>query len=428
MEKKYLSYFKLYLITVLAFAIFWLYLKHSVGNDSTISEWIINYQGGFVRRGLPGELAFQIAQFLEIKLRTVILFFQIGLYSLYIFLIYKFFEKIKFNGVILFAAFTPIFIIYHIAELEVLARKEIFLFLGFLWFYDISKRENHYNLTLLWIIFILPIISILYEPSIFYYTFFAATLALKIRNFGLIKISLIIFFTFLPSLATSWISATAGIITTEGYQLMRDSLLNNFGEACYRSCEVMNSLRDPSRHLQQTFDKLYEGKNTVYIYLFRYLMILIIGFAPLLIMLRYSSLKIKFLKFKKLIWPFIIVNITVPAHWLMFIDWGRAVNITYVSSILFFFYLYKNDYISINFLKIKKIIDKFLSYLIKIIFLKSKKALATFIFIIYAFGWSPPTLLSADINSFPGYRIPYKTIKFLSLNHLGYNIFYFYKN
>ena len=112
----------------------------------------------------------------------------------------------------------------------------------------------------------------------------------------------------------------------------------------------------------------------------------------------------------------------------MFIDWGRAVNITYVSSILFFFYLYKNDYISINFLKIKKIVDKFLSYLIKIIFLKSKKGLATFIFIIYAFGWSPPTLLSADINSFPGYRIPYKTIKFLSLNYLGYNIFYFYKN
>ena len=103
MEKKYLSYFKIYLITVLAFAIFWLYLKHSVGNDSTISEWIINYQGGFVRRGLPGELAFQLAQFLEIKLRTVILFFQIGLYSLYIFLIYKFFQKIKFNGVILFS-------------------------------------------------------------------------------------------------------------------------------------------------------------------------------------------------------------------------------------------------------------------------------------------------------------------------------------
>ena len=75
MHYKYLSYFKIYLITVLFFAIIWLYLKHSVGNDSTISEWIINYQGGFVRRGLPGELAFHLASLFDIKLRTVILFF-----------------------------------------------------------------------------------------------------------------------------------------------------------------------------------------------------------------------------------------------------------------------------------------------------------------------------------------------------------------
>ena len=208
---------------------------------------------------------------------------------------------------------------------------------------------------------------------------------------------------------------------------MRNSLMNNFGEECYRSCEVMNSLREPSRHLQQTFDKLYEGQNTVYIYLFRYLMILLFGFAPLLILLKFSSLKIKFLNFKKLVWPFIIMNITVIFHWLMFIDWGRAVNITYVSSLLFFFYLYKNDYISVNFKEINKLIDKFLYYFLKLTFLKSKKVLATIIFIVYAFGWSPPTLLSADVNSFPGYRIPYKTIKFLSLNYLGYNIFYFYK-
>jgi len=415
MEKKYKNYFKYYLISISLFAVFWLYLKHSVGNDSTISEWIINYQGGFVRRGLPGELAFHLASFFEIKLRTVILFFQIGLYSLYIFLIYNFFKNIKFNGIILFAVFTPIFIIYHVAELEVLVRKEIFLFLGYLWFYNISKRKNNYKYTLLWIVFVLPIVSVLYEPSIFYFSFFAATLILKIRNLDLIKISLIVFLVFLPSLIVSWITATAGIITTEGFDLMRNSLMNNFGEECYRSCEVMSSLREPSVHLQQTFDKLTEGKNTVFIYLFRYFMILLVGFLPLLILLKFSSLKIKFMNFKKLVWPFVILNFTVIFHWLMFIDWGRAVNITYVSSLLFFFYLLKNDYILVNFNKINKLVDECFSNFTKFTFFKSKRVLLNFIFIIYAFGWSPPTLLSADVNSFPGYRIPYKTIKFLLL-------------
>ena len=52
----------------------------------------------------------------------------------------------------------------------------------------------------------------------------------------------------------------------------------------------------------------------------------------------------------------------------------------------------------------------------KILKIKPKSILVIF-FLVYAFGWSPPTLLSADVNSFPGYRIPYKTIKILYLSN-----------
>jgi hypothetical protein len=96
----------------------------------------------------------------------------------------------------------------------------------------------------------------------------------------------------------------------------------------------------------------------------------------------------------------------------MFIDWGRAVNITYVSSVLFFFYLYKNDFIKVNFKKIKKETDTVIKFFLRRNYIK-RKPLVLFIFVIYAFGWSPPTLLSSDVNSFPGYRIPYKTSKLL---------------
>ena len=141
---------------------------------------------------------------------------------------------------------------------------------------------------------------------------------------------------------------------------------------------------------------------------------MLIGSGPLLLLIKNSEFKNKVLKFKKLILVFIFLNIFVPIHWLMFIDWGRAVNITYVSSLLFFFYLYKEKYININFKKIEKQSLKIIKIFQKNIKLKSK-TLITIIFLIFAFGWSPPTLLSADINSFPGYRIPYKTIKFLLL-------------
>ena len=36
---------------------FFLEIKHDVGNDSTISEWLINYSGGFTKRGIIGQIS-----------------------------------------------------------------------------------------------------------------------------------------------------------------------------------------------------------------------------------------------------------------------------------------------------------------------------------------------------------------------------------
>ncbi len=415
MEKNYKNYLKYYLISISVFAFIWLYLKHGVGNDSTISEWIINYQGGFTRRGLPGEIAFHIAQFFDLKLRFVILLMQIFFYGLYLLLIYKFFNTIKLNGIILFSLFTPIFLIYHIAELEVLARKELFLFIGYIWFYNISSKESKTKNSILWIIFILPLISILYEPAIFYYTFFAATVFIKMKNENLIKVFLVIFFIFIPSIIVSYYSAFH-IISKDGFEIMKSSLMNNFGEACYMSCGLMDTKREAIVHIKATISKLTEKEFSIYAYLFRYFLIMVIGSAPLLMLIKNSELRIKIFNLKKLVLIFVILNIFVPIHWLMFIDWGRAVNITYVSSILFFFYLYKNNFIKINFKTIEYNTYKIVNYFSKILKIKPKNILTIF-FLVFAFGWSPPTLLSADVNSFPGYRIPYKTIKFLYLSN-----------
>ena len=45
---------------------FYLFTKHSIGNDSSISEWLINYQGGFTRRGLGGEVVIFFSRLFEI--------------------------------------------------------------------------------------------------------------------------------------------------------------------------------------------------------------------------------------------------------------------------------------------------------------------------------------------------------------------------
>ena len=57
------KYLITYLITLLIFSYFYLYIKHSIGNDSTISEWLINYEGGFTKRGLIGQLAISVGHY-----------------------------------------------------------------------------------------------------------------------------------------------------------------------------------------------------------------------------------------------------------------------------------------------------------------------------------------------------------------------------
>ena len=43
---------------------------------------------------------------------------------------------------------------------------------------------------------------------------------------------------------------------------------------------------------------------------------------------------------------------------------------------------------------------------------------ATTFFIVFCFGWNPKTTMTGDVASFPGYRIPYKTLSFFIRGHL----------
>ena len=68
--------FLLFIIFSIISAVFFLYIKHNVGNDSSVSEWLINYSGGFTRRGLGGEIAITIANLFDFSLRQSIFLYK----------------------------------------------------------------------------------------------------------------------------------------------------------------------------------------------------------------------------------------------------------------------------------------------------------------------------------------------------------------
>ena len=89
MKKNINFYIFIYLSILFLFSVFFLYQKHDVGNDSTISEWLINYEGGFTKRGLIGQLSIYLSNLFAIKLRDTIFILQTLMLGTYFFLIYQ---------------------------------------------------------------------------------------------------------------------------------------------------------------------------------------------------------------------------------------------------------------------------------------------------------------------------------------------------
>ena len=109
----------------------------------TFQDWLINYEGGFVRRGLSGQLIGAINNYLFEQNKQFYFNIQIHIVYFYIIsfcsilfysLIYRLikFENLNFQN--LFIIFSPISIPFVIYNSGAIARKEILLFIIFLFF------------------------------------------------------------------------------------------------------------------------------------------------------------------------------------------------------------------------------------------------------------------------------------------------------
>ena len=57
--KEYKLIFSIYLSILFVFIVFFLSAVHNSPVNNSMHEWVINYQGGFTRRGFLGEIVFE---------------------------------------------------------------------------------------------------------------------------------------------------------------------------------------------------------------------------------------------------------------------------------------------------------------------------------------------------------------------------------
>ena len=389
----------IYLVSLLSFSIFFLYLKHQIGNDSTISEWLINYEGGFTKRGIIGQIAIYFSRLFDQNLRWILFIMQVTTFSIYFILIYNFLKNVNYNRILILAIFTPIFVLYPVAEIEVLARKEILVFTLYLLYLLIP---NNYFLKYFSFIIFYILSVLIWEPVVFFSPLFLAIEVIENKiesvNFKLI----FIIFKFLPGFIIAGYIAI-NPISGDNHEIMSSVLKNEFGETCYMSCALLKSKSTIFQQFQGNFHKY-----SLEIFI-RYFLIILIGFGPIFILLKNSILKNKnllfFNKFDNLLFPTLLTLLPVILLFAMGYDWGRWVNISYVFTFIFYFYLLNKKYLNIE----NKLNSNFIMTLNKKLFI--------FVFVLFCFGWNPKTVITGDVASFPGYRIPYKTISYFIRGH-----------
>lgn len=93
-----------------------------------IGEWLINYQGGFVRRGLLGEIIFQIAQRLPIPTVQLAILVQTTILAVFLTLTYYLIRTTELSPITFTLLFSPAFLLFSFYSWPHLGvRKELVL-------------------------------------------------------------------------------------------------------------------------------------------------------------------------------------------------------------------------------------------------------------------------------------------------------------
>ena len=382
-NKILLTYF-LYLI--LGFVFFLTFHLNEFPIKYTFTDWLINYEGGFVRRGLLGQIVFELSKLLNIQIKFLILIFQISIYLIYFILFFLLLSKIETNFFWLLIIFSPISFLYPMAELEALGRKDIFVITSFLIFSIINYRS--FSSLLFSFIFIFTLSCLIHEITFFYIFHYLFVFYVKNKIFINQKLNI-------KHYLVSFLSL--------GVLLYLNLYLHNFViiEDIVNSYnyENLTALSGSFSHISPTIDSVFfkTFSNINIVTIARYGFLILISTIPFIYFIKIKSdYENKYFNFQNIFISNILLSI--PLYLLIF-DWGRVIYINYNFFIIIIIFIFNSNLINTKYLQ-KKL--EVISKPIKILF---------FIFICLSF--SPKLLITDDLGSKPLYKSATKIFKII---------------
>lgn len=353
------------------------------------TDWIINYKGGYIRRGLIGEISVNLSIFLDVNIKYIFFIIHFFIYILFHFFFYKFFSVFKKNYLFYALCFSPLVFLYPLATFEALARKEIFFITLFLINCYFLTRVQNRNIAFFLTNICFVISYFIHESSFIFLIFFYLVyyVFLKKRKLHLKSHELLIILMVITLLASFlFIPVTELKLLT-----MVSYISENFFLASSKSGAIS------AMHFNTSGINLFLKDNYISLkYIARYL--LLSHFLILFIYILYLKPLSQFGKFFYLL----CLGCFLSPVFLFLIasDWGRFVYILYNFCLIFtFFYFYNNKQIFIE-------IDKCLN------FQKISFKFKLFFTICYVSLWSPKIWYFEDIELFALFKVLFSVFKY----------------
>ena len=337
-------------------------------------DWLINYEGGLVRRGLIGHILFELHNLLYIDL-DILVFLFVSL--IYIFLSFcllksiKYIEKSKLNIIIFL---SPAFFIYPIMNSGIIGRKDVLFifFVSFLVFY-----EKKLNIKLILATLLIGILTTTLSHSGFiFYAPYLILLYFLIKQSRNLKINFLEISLILLTILFSLIF----IQLFSGSEQIVENICFSVKEFVSKNCGKSDQILWLTKSLDDRFfEKINMGNNYMVNYFIIYLSSIFISFSFISISLFNSKLNFNIstnINFNPFYILLIIFTLTLPVY-VFGRDWGRYIYISYSSIFFIYVYCIKN-----NLLDFKKNNLIWLNNLSKFKFI--------ILIVIYSFTWTFP--------------------------------------
>ena len=369
LNKKILDYLIGITVVIIIFNFYNFTKELSVGQ---YSDWLINYQGGFVRRGLIGEVLYQIHSLLSVRLDLIIFITVSLLYVLFYKNFLKIIKTLNYHFLNILIIFSPLSFVWPVMEEKASGRKDIiFLFLLSVVALNLKKIDFYKQKYLIILFSAIIVFShtgflFLLAPFLIIFIFIKKNKNFKsiFRELSFIVLSLFLFLI---------IIINNKIISPEQIQL----ICNSVSDFVRSDCTTNGYIPTLGWSLEQNLALKKNLWMRDYYHLY-FSIAFIVSFMPLIIVLSNSKFN-KFKKFNVLFFYALFLFSTLPLYYLG-VDYGRYLHLTYMSSIIIYVIALQKNIIN-------------LTYSYKLDFLKNlqlKPKVLILIIFLYGFTFTVP--------------------------------------